>query len=68
LPTARAAKVQEIESLVRALSPVKDVLIQSYATPQAALIAARSEADPADRIVIFGSFYTVGGALQLADG
>ena len=68
LPTARAAKVQEIESLVRALSPVKDVLIQSYATPQAALIAARSEADPADRIVVFGSFYTVGGALQLADG
>lgn len=29
-----------------------------------ALQAAVSLADPADRIVVFGSFYTVGGVLQ----
>jgi dihydrofolate synthase/folylpolyglutamate synthase len=29
-----------------------------------ALRAAVSAADPADRIVVFGSFYTVGGVLQ----
>ena len=66
LPTPRAAKAQELEALARALSPVKAVRIQCYPSPQEALLAARSEADPADRIVVFGSFYTVGGALQLA--
>ena len=29
-----------------------------------ALQAAIAAADPADRIVVFGSFYTVGGVLQ----
>ena len=29
-----------------------------------ALAAAMSQADPADRIVVFGSFYTVGGVLK----
>ena len=29
-----------------------------------ALEAAIRNADPADRIVVFGSFYTVGGVLQ----
>ena len=66
LPTPRAAKAQEVQSLIRALSPVKDVRTQCYSSPQEALLAARSEADPADRIVVFGSFYTVGGALQLS--
>ena len=34
-----------------------------HATPLEALQAAVSAADPADRIVVFGSFYTVGGVL-----
>jgi dihydrofolate synthase/folylpolyglutamate synthase len=29
-----------------------------------ALRAAAAAADPADRIVVFGSFYTVGGVLK----
>jgi dihydrofolate synthase / folylpolyglutamate synthase len=33
-------------------------------TPLQALQAAIDAADPADRIVVFGSFYTVGGVLQ----
>ncbi len=35
-----------------------------YASPQLALQAAVAEADPADRIVVFGSFLTVGAVLQ----
>ena len=35
-----------------------------YPDPRAALAAAVAAADPADRIVVFGSFYTVGGVLQ----
>jgi dihydrofolate synthase/folylpolyglutamate synthase len=35
-----------------------------YPTPMSALQEAVSAADPADRIVVFGSFYTVGGVLQ----
>ncbi|MCW5654389.1 bifunctional tetrahydrofolate synthase/dihydrofolate synthase [Hydrogenophaga sp.] len=35
-----------------------------YPDPMTALRAAVSRADPADRIVVFGSFYTVGGVLQ----
>ena len=31
---------------------------------EAALEAALAAADPADRIVVFGSFYTVGGVLK----
>jgi len=35
-----------------------------HASPMEALRAAIAAADPADRIVVFGSFYTVGGVLQ----
>ncbi|MFZ9179688.1 MAG: bifunctional folylpolyglutamate synthase/dihydrofolate synthase, partial [Limnohabitans sp.] len=35
-----------------------------HPAPQAALDTAVSLADPTDRIVVFGSFYTVGGVLQ----
>jgi len=34
-----------------------------FEAPQMALDAAVAAADPADRIVVFGSFYTVGGVL-----
>jgi dihydrofolate synthase/folylpolyglutamate synthase len=35
-----------------------------YPTPMSALQEAVSAADPADRIVVFGSFHTVGGVLR----
>ena len=68
LPTARAdtaeglkAKLQQLqaEGAVR-----KDVSMECFANPQQALDAAVSAADAADRIVVFGSFFTVGGVLQ----
>jgi dihydrofolate synthase / folylpolyglutamate synthase len=34
-----------------------------HATPAAGFAAARAAADPTDRIVVFGSFHTVGGVL-----
>ena len=38
--------------------------VSVYADPRAALESAAAAADPADRIVVFGSFYTVGGILE----
>jgi len=38
--------------------------VATHASPSDALVAAMSGADPADRIVVFGSFYTVGGVLE----
>ena len=37
---------------------------QAFGSPVQALQAALADADPADRIVVFGSFYTVGGVLK----
>jgi dihydrofolate synthase / folylpolyglutamate synthase len=42
----------------------RDVAASTHADPMAALQAAVAAADPADRIVLFGSFYTVGGVLE----
>ncbi|MEO8836235.1 MAG: bifunctional folylpolyglutamate synthase/dihydrofolate synthase, partial [Caldimonas sp.] len=38
--------------------------IAQHAGPAEALAEAWVAADPADRIVVFGSFYTVGGVLE----
>ena len=46
------------------LKTPKEVRIAQHADPQSALAAAAAEADPADRILVFGSFYTVGGVLK----
>ncbi len=62
LPTARAARAQDLA----ALCPAKpgQPAPQCHADPAQALRAAVDAADPADRIVVFGSFYTVGGVLK----
>jgi dihydrofolate synthase/folylpolyglutamate synthase len=60
LPTERAAKARDLASQI----PAPGVVAGQYADPVQALRAAVAEADPADRIVVFGSFYTVGGVLQ----
>ncbi len=59
LPTARAAKAGELAAALG-----EGVETHCHATPAAALAAAAAAADPADRIVVFGSFYTVGGVLR----
>jgi len=68
LPTPRAASAANLLAQWNALqaSPKgrKDVLAATYADPMQALQAAVGAADPADRIVVFGSFYTVGGVLK----
>ncbi len=65
LPTARAATADELAVLAAAAASSKpDVTVQAFETPALALRAARAAAEPADRIVVFGSFYTVGGVLK----
>ena len=64
LPTPRAASAQDLRAMW--LTQPKQVSedVQCFADPMTALQAAIDAADPADRIVVFGSFYTVGGVLQ----
>jgi dihydrofolate synthase/folylpolyglutamate synthase len=68
LPSPRAATAAELRQRVAALpGPVgtgSARVAGRHASPQAALEAAVSAADPTDRIVVFGSFFTVGGVLQ----
>lgn len=64
LPTPRAASAQELLARWQALPGRREVPCSTHASPQAALDAAMAAAEPADRILVFGSFYTVGGVLQ----
>ena len=68
LPLPRASTGRALAELLEA-SPAtapggKSRVAGVYASPMDALRAAVSAADPADRIVVFGSFFTVGGVLQ----
>ena len=62
LPTARAARAQDLLQQVREAAPQAPVT--AHADPADALRAALAATDPAGRIVVFGSFYTVGGVLK----
>lgn len=64
LPTARAASAQDLLARWQALPGRRDVPAGTHASPRDALAAAVEGADPADRILVFGSFFTVGGVLQ----
>jgi dihydrofolate synthase/folylpolyglutamate synthase len=64
LPTARAATGEALQARWRSGNTRPDVTANVYKTPEEALQAAVQAADPADRIVVFGSFYTVGGILK----
>jgi len=64
LPTARAASAQDLQMQWQQTNSRKNVTSNTYADPQAALKAAVAAADPTDRIVVFGSFFTVGGVLK----
>ena len=66
LPTARAAKASELAQVHGRLS-VKGpgpISVSCHEHPAQALQAAMEASDPADRIVVFGSFSTVGGVLK----
>ena len=64
--TGRAATARELQDIFAAQPlrvPGADA-VQCHAQPSDALAAALAAADPADRIVVFGSFSTVGGVLK----
>ena len=64
LPTPRAESAVNLQAKWRAQNCRTDVVCSNFASPVTALQAAIDAAEPADRIVVFGSFYTVGGVLQ----
>ncbi len=72
LPIARAAPAADLRQRFEqarelgTITPPATVQTQTHASPLRALAAAAADAGPADRILAFGSFFTVGGVL--ADG
>ena len=63
LPTPRASRAADLEVQWAGLTGRKGAVAGLFGTPMAALDAAVAQADPTDRIVVFGSFFTVGGVL-----
>ena len=70
LPTPRAARADDLRAMHAALQRdgrckgPRPTGVSCHASPAQALGAALGRADPADRIVVFGSFFTVGGVLE----
>ena len=70
LPTPRAARAADLAAKVREVAGRPSaraghaIEVHEHAGPAEALRAAAAAADPTDRIVVFGSFYTVGGVLK----
>ena len=69
LGTPRAARADELAAVLvtvpgAASTPARPVTVATHADPSSALRAALGGAEPVDRIVVFGSFYTVGGVLR----
>lgn len=69
LPTPRAAKAEALQTQIEALLIMEKKRLNTptlslHSSPKAALNAAFKAADPTDRIVVFGSFFTVGGVLE----
>jgi len=64
LPTPRAATAADLQARWQALNTRSEVMASIHGEPAAALAAALAAAAPADRIVVFGSFYTVGGVMH----
>ena len=62
LPVPRAASADTLSKIVLHMQP--RATVSTHASPSQALAAALERADPADRILIFGSFLTVGGVLK----
>ena len=63
LPTPRAQPAAGLRALWASLPVRQGVSASEHDGPSQALRTALAAADPADRIVVFGSFFTVGGVL-----
>jgi dihydrofolate synthase/folylpolyglutamate synthase len=65
LPAARAGTAAALLAMWQSQETTRrGVPASAHADPMEALRCAVAAADPADRIVVFGSFYTVGGVLK----
>ncbi len=64
LPLPRAARGADLQAAWRALTQHAGAASAVFPNPRDALREAAANAGPADRIVVFGSFYTVGGVLE----
>ena len=64
LPLPRASTAAQLEGAWRQMNTRQDVKTSQHLSPQKALEAAITAASPTDRILVFGSFYTVGGILH----
>ncbi|BCO28088.1 dihydrofolate synthase/folylpolyglutamate synthase [Rhodoferax lithotrophicus] len=64
LPTSRAASAAELLQVWQGQKTRTDATASVHPDPDTALKAALAASDPADRIVVFGSFYTVGGVVR----
>ena len=64
LDTPRAAGSASLQALWQSQTTRKDASSGTHADPLSALRSAVAAADPTDRILVFGSFYTVGGVLK----
>lgn len=64
LPTTRASSAQALLAQWQAQNTRPDAQAQCFENPRNALQAAQKSAEPTDRILVFGSFYTVGGVLS----
>ena len=62
LPLPRAASADALSKIVLHVQPRAKVSM--HVSPSQGLAAALKRADPADRILVFGSFLTVGGVLK----
>ena len=64
LPTARAESAANLCAVYQADSVRYGGLASVHLDPLSAIRAALSKAEPTDRIVVFGSFFTVGAVLE----
>ncbi len=66
LPTPRSATSEQLQETlaVSGFMPGPDRTVNSFDAPALAWKAALSQANENDRIVVFGSFYTVAGVMQ----
>jgi dihydrofolate synthase/folylpolyglutamate synthase len=64
LATPRAETAAHLLAKWQAVQTRRDVQASTHASPMDAFHAAMAAAAPEDRVVVFGSFYTVGGVLE----
>jgi dihydrofolate synthase/folylpolyglutamate synthase len=64
LPLPRAATAAALAALLQPPADRHAVAVHQHGSPAEALRAAAAACDPTDRIVVFGSFHTVGGVLK----